>query len=106
MSDELYRGGRHSAPIRAPGENLHGESINHGLIAKLQAIRTARVDSVRADEQYEPDLCVELSACATPGEVDQRLAEWRDKRIETLDHIGRSLKDAWMTEHRSQPSGT
>lgn len=106
MSDELYRGGRHSAPIRAPGENLHGQSINHELIAKLREIRNAGVDSVRADEQYEPDLCVELSDCATSDEVDQRLAKWREKRVETLDRVGKSLKDAWMTEHPSRSSGT
>lgn len=102
--EELYRAGRHSAPVRKPGQDASdpaGGAPDRDLIGHLRDVRNAGVDSMRAAEEYEPDLCVDLSARQSIEAVDRRLAEWHDKRVATLDRVRAELRHVWA-ERRSE----
>ena len=97
----LYEHGRASSLGHAPGE--HPGRTDYDLVQHLRAIRESGDEAMTAAEQYDPDVCLHLSACHAEAEVDKVLAEWLERRLAVLKRTSVEFKRVWTNARRAAP---
>ena len=90
----LYQRGRRSAPITDPNKPKSGRT-KYDLIEKLRHVRNANDEAMTAIDEYNPDLCVNLSACTTEEDAEKLLNEWLARRHEILSDTQTRLRTLW-----------
>ncbi len=99
-----YPQGRLGAFVRAldrPEQLATSGVMNHELVGRLRRIQDNGEESIAAIEEYDPNVCINLSVCTTSGEADLMLETWLSKRLDVLQRTRTELKQEWERSHGS-----
>jgi hypothetical protein len=103
-----YPQGRLSSLTRAPDrpEQLGASGgVDHELVNRLRQIRDDGEESMAAIEEYDPNVCLNLSLCGTPEEARAMLETWLSRRVEVLQRVQTELRKEWERSRGSNRSG-
>ena len=78
---------------------------DYDLVRHLRSIREGGDEAMTAAEQYDPDVCLHLSACQSETEVDKVLGEWLDRRLAVLKRTSIDFKRVWTDARKSSTGG-